>query len=452
MMSAYKVLGVAEDADRDTIRAAYIELAKQHHPDLHGESNGAKQRLQEINQAFDLLKDPERRAGYDRARRQLQPLAWRPHRPRRRWPAVLLGLAFGTLATFSAVAVVPFVLNRVTAPQVVGPRIAAPPSPTAAARTHEAAPVDRRTNTWTDSQTEARTEIRADIPAATTGSTAPPETTGSVTTLPALPHVAAAPSPIETLAAVAAALPRQAERAPEAATPSQPVTAGDAIALPNPAPNPGPLPIPSRAPDTVAAGPRLVPKTLPDVPAGTATPARAPVPLAHNKRSAPEPASLIPPPKPAIKEVAALDTWTTFRNDRFGYKIAYPPDFAARGSIRDDLQRVLVSADGRAQLVISSGYLREATTIASYRSELMRGPYREARFDYTPLRDTWFVLSGTIADREFYDRVTIACNGATYHGFRLVFPAAEGAYYRKVIEIIHAGYKHARGVGPHCNW
>ena len=60
----YEALGVPRSADAEAIRTAYRAQAKQLHPDLseNGESNEAFLRLQE---AYDVLRDPERRAHYD---------------------------------------------------------------------------------------------------------------------------------------------------------------------------------------------------------------------------------------------------------------------------------------------------------------------------------------------------------------------------------------------------
>jgi DnaJ-like protein len=59
----YEALGIPRDADAETIRAAYRTQAKELHPDLsEGSSNEAFLRLQE---AYDVLRDPERRASYD---------------------------------------------------------------------------------------------------------------------------------------------------------------------------------------------------------------------------------------------------------------------------------------------------------------------------------------------------------------------------------------------------
>jgi len=70
MVSAYDVLGVASGSDRAEIRAAYVNLAKQLHPDQNAGSLQAEQHLREVNQAYELLKDPERRAIYDQLLQQ----------------------------------------------------------------------------------------------------------------------------------------------------------------------------------------------------------------------------------------------------------------------------------------------------------------------------------------------------------------------------------------------
>jgi curved DNA-binding protein len=63
----YKVLQVDPDADREVIESAYKRLARKYHPDVSTEPN-AVARMVQINQAWDLLRDPVRRASVDRAR------------------------------------------------------------------------------------------------------------------------------------------------------------------------------------------------------------------------------------------------------------------------------------------------------------------------------------------------------------------------------------------------
>ncbi|MEV4510147.1 DnaJ C-terminal domain-containing protein [Dactylosporangium sp. NPDC049525] len=61
----YQVLGVARDAKPEEIQRAYRTLARRQHPDINKEP-GAEERFKEINEAYHVLSDPERRARYDR--------------------------------------------------------------------------------------------------------------------------------------------------------------------------------------------------------------------------------------------------------------------------------------------------------------------------------------------------------------------------------------------------
>lgn len=61
----YQVLGVSKDASQEEIRLAFRKLAKKYHPDLNPGSKEAERKFQEINNANDIVGDPDRRAKYD---------------------------------------------------------------------------------------------------------------------------------------------------------------------------------------------------------------------------------------------------------------------------------------------------------------------------------------------------------------------------------------------------
>ena len=65
----YETLGVSRDASEDDIKKAYRKLARKTHPDLNKEA-GAEARFKEIGEAYEVLKDPEKRAAYDDVGRQ----------------------------------------------------------------------------------------------------------------------------------------------------------------------------------------------------------------------------------------------------------------------------------------------------------------------------------------------------------------------------------------------
>ena len=62
----YEVLGVARDASDADIKKAYHKLVMKYHPDKNPGDKSAEEKFKEINNAFDVLKDPQKRAAYDR--------------------------------------------------------------------------------------------------------------------------------------------------------------------------------------------------------------------------------------------------------------------------------------------------------------------------------------------------------------------------------------------------
>ena len=61
----YKVLGIDKNATQDEIKKAYRKLARKHHPDLNPDDANAKKLFQQINEANEVLSDPENRKKYD---------------------------------------------------------------------------------------------------------------------------------------------------------------------------------------------------------------------------------------------------------------------------------------------------------------------------------------------------------------------------------------------------
>lgn len=62
----YKILGVERNASKDDIRKAYRKLAMQYHPDRNPNDKQAEERFKEINEAYQVLNDSQKRAHYDR--------------------------------------------------------------------------------------------------------------------------------------------------------------------------------------------------------------------------------------------------------------------------------------------------------------------------------------------------------------------------------------------------
>ncbi len=62
----YEVLGIGKDATEQDIKKAFRQLAKKYHPDLNPDNKEAEQKFKEINEAYEVLSDPDKKARYDR--------------------------------------------------------------------------------------------------------------------------------------------------------------------------------------------------------------------------------------------------------------------------------------------------------------------------------------------------------------------------------------------------
>src|SRR5688572_2094795 len=61
----YEVLGLSKTASADEIKRAHRKLVRQYHPDVNKNNKGAEEKFKEVQEAYDVLSDAEKRANYD---------------------------------------------------------------------------------------------------------------------------------------------------------------------------------------------------------------------------------------------------------------------------------------------------------------------------------------------------------------------------------------------------
>jgi hypothetical protein len=144
--------------------------------------------------------------------------------------------------------------------------------------------------------------------------------------------------------------------------------------------------------------------------------------------------------------------WATMHNERHGFLIAYPVDvFQPRADPRTDEGRVLYSRDGKAQLLVGAFANEDQTTLEAYRSYLIEQQYAGANIQYAPIHARWFVLSGTIGDREFYERVSFTCGGRLINSWAMIYPKAENRFYDRIVEAVARTYTPGAGRSGNCD-
>jgi serine/threonine-protein kinase len=152
-----------------------------------------------------------------------------------------------------------------------------------------------------------------------------------------------------------------------------------------------------------------------------------------------------------LATAAAPSSWVTYRNDKFGFAITVPMDVFVAGTPRNSTDGNLwISRDGQARLLAVAARNETGESLESYRSFVMKESYAKASFDYAPVRDNWFVLSGTKGNQLFYERITFACDGRYIYGWQMFYPASEKRMYERIIEAIHKSYQAGNGEDGNC--
>jgi hypothetical protein len=150
-------------------------------------------------------------------------------------------------------------------------------------------------------------------------------------------------------------------------------------------------------------------------------------------------------------QAIAMGALLTYVNQRFGFTLSVPADIFEQGAAGSPEHGALWnSRDGRARLIAVATANDTNETLASYRAFVLEQSYKGATIDYAPVRETWFVLSGTRDGRAFYERINLVCGGRYIYGWRIDYPVAEKRLYDRVIEHVHRTYRPGRGEDGRC--
>ena len=148
-------------------------------------------------------------------------------------------------------------------------------------------------------------------------------------------------------------------------------------------------------------------------------------------------------PNVAAQEEAAV---AIYRNERHGFSLNYPAGtFVPQPQPAEGEGRVFISRDGNARLLAGALPNPDGVNLRAYRSLVLQQSYPGAAIDYAPLGPTWFVLSGVRDGVMFYERVTFACGGRLINSWAMLYPAAEGHVYDRIVEAVAGSYRPGGG-------
>jgi hypothetical protein len=140
-------------------------------------------------------------------------------------------------------------------------------------------------------------------------------------------------------------------------------------------------------------------------------------------------------------QVPGQEEVATYTNKRYGFMLSYPTSRFKPQEPLSEEGRVWVSHDGSARLLAGALPNADGMSLQDYRKFVLQQSYPGASIDYAPVRDTWFVVSGTRDGTIFYERVTFTCGGRRINSWAMLYPAAERTLYDRLVERVARSYR-----------
>jgi hypothetical protein len=147
----------------------------------------------------------------------------------------------------------------------------------------------------------------------------------------------------------------------------------------------------------------------------------------------------------AAQGFAPTEEVATYLNKRYGFTISYPTAYFRPQEPLSEEGRVWVSHDGNAKLLAGALDNADGMSLSEYRAFLLKESYAGAEVTFAPVRDTWFILSGTRDGTIFYERVTFTCGGRRINSWAMLYPAAERRLYDRIVEKVARTYRAGAG-------
>ncbi|MFP3921775.1 MAG: hypothetical protein ACLFU3_08735 [Dichotomicrobium sp.] len=146
------------------------------------------------------------------------------------------------------------------------------------------------------------------------------------------------------------------------------------------------------------------------------------------------------PPLPSVSE------WSVYKNERFGYRLVYPQSWFEPGPVSPNGDgRAFTTPEGDARIVVFGAHNGERMSLREYRATLLEeyGDYEE--LTYSPIGDTWFVLSGYSGDTIYYQKVMFSCGGRIINVLSISFPAEDKPQFSPMIEEAEDRFRPGQG-------
>ena len=145
----------------------------------------------------------------------------------------------------------------------------------------------------------------------------------------------------------------------------------------------------------------------------------------------------------------AAESWTAYKNPRFGYTLSYPSSvFRPQAPAENGDGQSFLSTDGKSKIAVYATVNDEHFTPAQYRETILKEFTGYNQIDYSPKGKTWFVLSGIRSDVIYYQKVMFSCRDNVINALSVTFPRAEKKFYEGLIEVMEDNFK--PGTGAAC--